>query len=66
MTNTGNDLGNDKDPKKKRNIKHGLIAIVSLVVMTVAIILGIYFYQQFHAPEENIQPVRESHLSLNI
>jgi uncharacterized membrane protein YvbJ len=47
----------NKEPKKEKNIKHGVLAISSIVVALILIIIGIYFYGQHPASKQDLKPV---------
>jgi uncharacterized membrane protein YvbJ len=39
-----NENSDSKEPKKEKNIKHGMIAIISIVITAILIVIAIYFY----------------------
>lgn len=50
----------NKEPKKEKNIKHGIIALASIIIAIILIIIGIYLYGQYHVSKEDIKPVKLS------
>ncbi len=43
-----------KEPKKKKNIKHGMLALIYLFITVILIIVGIYFYGQRNSAKNTI------------
>ncbi len=66
MPNANNDIEN-KEPKKEKTIKYGILAITAIIIAVLLMILGIYLYGQFHTSDEIKEPVKISQVvSVNI
>lgn len=54
-----NNMGS-KEPKKEKNIKHGILAIASIVISIIIIIIGAYLYGQYYGSKEPVKPEETS------
>lgn len=53
----------NKEPKKEKNIKHGIIALTSIGIAILLIAIGIYFYGPHDVPKEDVKSIDTNHVT---